>query len=77
MRRAKGLVVSVNTGCFAHFPSMGSYDPPPFFSCFLGVKNVQIWENSEKNRGPLQPLKIKNIDKFAQKESPLGWVRLG
>ena len=34
----------------AHFPSIGSDDPPP--SPPLGVKNVKIQENSEKIRGP-------------------------
>ena len=37
---------------YAHFPSIGSDDPSPP----LGVENVKIQENSEKIRGPLQPV---------------------
>ena len=33
----------------AHFPSNGSDDPPPHPS--LGVENLKIRENSEKNQG--------------------------
>ena len=38
---------------FAHFPCIGSDDPPlpP-----LGIENVKIQENSEKIRGPLGTL---------------------
>ena len=34
----------------AHFPSIGSDDPPP--SPPLGIENVKIQENYEKIRGP-------------------------
>ena len=43
-----GLCIYVKT--WAHFPSIGSDDPPP---PPLGVKNVKIREHSEKIRGPL------------------------
>ena len=43
--KRKGLKVSSGGKIFAHFPSIGSDDPP-------GVENVKIRENFEKIRGP-------------------------
>ena len=67
---------------FAHFPSMGPDDPPPPTSrCRKCEKFGKILK--ENKMGPpedpptllfrvLGPLKIKNIDEFAYKESTLG-----
>ena len=60
-----GFRFCIRLGALAHFPSVGSDNPPS--PPHLGMENVKIWEKLEKNQGPIGNL----YDNFTTLQGPL------